>query len=109
MDKYNEIQALPYEEYKCGAKADMLLNYIHSMDVTATVYKASMEHQNGQYAHAYVIYKGMAYDPTNNIIQPLAEYESFLESQGFTKAGKPVTTPEGRQAMTFTYYTQGYN
>jgi hypothetical protein len=51
----------------------------------------------------------MAYDPTNNIIQPLAEYESFLENQGFTKAGKPVTTPEGRQAMTFTYYTQGYN
>jgi hypothetical protein len=68
-----------------------------------------MEHQNGQYAHAYVIYKGMAYDPTNNIIQPLGEYEVFLESQGFTKNGKPVTTPEGREAMTFTYYMQGYN
>jgi hypothetical protein len=91
--EFQRIAALPYEQYKCRERSDLLFEYIHKHDPTSPVYTVSIAHNQDNYCHVFVLYKGYAYDPTS--IPPLYnqsmdKYEQNLRIWGFT--GMRVST-----------------
>lgn len=86
-NEFNRIASLPYNEYQCRQKSDMLWDYIHKHDPNGKVYTVSIEHESKQYMHVYVLYNGNVYDPTCTPAlynQTMPKYQRNLDSWGFT-------------------------
>mgnify|MGYP001482966236 CR=1 FL=1 len=92
--EFTRIHQLPYSEYQCRQKADLLKTYIRKYDKTGELYTVSIPHKNGGYSHVYVEYRGYAYDPTSTPTnKPLYHidkklWQQQLEAWGFT--GQPI-------------------
>lgn len=92
--EFTRIHQLPYSEYQCRQKADLLKTYIRKYDKTGELYTVSIPHKNGGYSHVYVEYRGYVYDPTSTPQnKPLYHidkklWQQQLEAWGFT--GQPI-------------------
>lgn len=85
--EFDRIAALPYDQYKCREKSDMLSDYIHKHDPQAGVYTVSVPHKSGTYSHVYVVYQGVAFDPTSDPAlyrQSMDKYNENLANWGFS-------------------------
>ena len=54
--EFDHIAELPYSEYGCRQKSDMLCEYIHQHDLYSSVYTISIPHSSGAYYHVFVEY-----------------------------------------------------
>lgn len=87
-DEFNRISNLPYSEYKCRERSDLLYTYIRQNDPYSTVYTVSIQHKNNQYSHVYVVYQNVAFDPTSVpplYRIPLEKYNAQLDVWGFNR------------------------
>lgn len=85
--EFDRIAALPYDQYQCRQKSDMLCDYIHQHDPQASVYTVNVPHKSGAYSHVYVVYQGVVFDPTSNPAlyrQSIDKYNENLQIWGFT-------------------------
>lgn len=93
-EEFTRIHNLPYSEYQCRQKSELLKTYIRKYDKTGELYTVSIPHKTGGYSHVYVEYRGYAYDPTSTPQnKPLyhidkALWQQQLEAWGFT--GQPI-------------------
>lgn len=93
-EEFTRIHNLPYSEYQCRQKSELLKTYIHRYDKTGELYTVSIPHRDGGYSHVYVEYRGYVYDPTSTPTnKPLyhvdkALWQQQLEAWGFT--GQPI-------------------
>lgn len=94
MEEFTRIHQLPYEQYQCREKADLLTAYIYRYDKTGELYTVSVPYKDGTYSHVYVEYRGFVYDPTSTPTgKPLYHvdkelWQRQLEAWGFT--GQPI-------------------
>ena len=88
QNEFQRIASLPYEEYKCRQKSNLLWNYIHTNDPNSAVYTVSIQHKSGKYAHVYVVYEGMVFDPTSEPALyriPMDKYNRQLDAWSFDR------------------------
>jgi hypothetical protein len=86
--EFDRIAKLPYNEYKCREKSDLLLQYIHQHDPTAPVHTVSIDHKRDNYSHVYVVYQGVVFDPTSEPALyriPMDKYNEQLDMWGFNR------------------------
>ena len=91
-NEFDRIANLPYSEYKCREKSDMLFDYIHQHDPTSAVHTISIPHVCGEYSHVFVEYQGVVFDPTCSpplYRQTWDKYNQNLKIWGFQ--GKTIT------------------
>lgn len=92
--EFQRIHNLPYSDYQCREKADLLTAYIYRYDKTGELYTVSVPYKDGSYCHVYVEYRGFVYDPTSTPTgKPLyridkALWQQQLTAWGFT--GQPI-------------------
>jgi len=84
--EFTRIANLPYGEYQCRQKSDLLKTYIHEHQNKYDIYTVSVVHNTNQYSHVYVLFNNRVYDPTS--IPPLynksqERYQVQLEAWGF--------------------------
>ncbi|MDD1775171.1 MAG: hypothetical protein LUQ24_06555 [Methanobacterium sp.] len=87
--EFNRIASIPYDEvnYNCLNKSSDFHNYLLQHGVT-NAYLVRIMHESGDYMHAFVVWDGLAYDPTNEPPYYGVDYNKYieaLEEQGFTK------------------------
>jgi len=86
--EFNRIASLPYTQYKCREKSDLLLQYIHTHDPHSPVHTRSIQHKTGKYSHVYVEYQGTVFDPTCTPALyrvPIDKYNGQLDDWGFNR------------------------
>lgn len=86
--EFDRISELPYEQYKCRQKSDMLFEFIHQQDPYSQVYTVSIQHASGKYAHVFVLYEGVVFDPTSEpslYRQTLDKYNKNLDKWQFNR------------------------
>ena len=94
MEEFTRIHKLPYEQYQCRQKSELLKTYIRQYDKAGELYTVSIPHREGGYSHVYVEYRGYVYDPTSTPKnKPLYHidkelWQQQLEAWGFT--GQPI-------------------
>jgi hypothetical protein len=62
--EFNRIALLPYRQFKCREKSDLLCDFIHQHDPYSKVRTINITHKNGKYSHVFVEYEGVIFDPT---------------------------------------------
>jgi len=86
--EFDRISELPYDQYKCRQKSDMLFEFIHQQDPYSEVYTVNIQHASGKYAHVFVLYEGVVFDPTSEpplYRQSLDKYNKNLDKWKFKR------------------------
>jgi len=86
--EFDRIAELPYDQYKCRQKSDMLFDFIHQQDPYSEVYTVNIQHASGKYAHVFVLYEGVVFDPTSEpplYRQSMDKYNKNLEKWAFKR------------------------